>query len=156
MTGAEAVSHNVEQQAGNAGSPDGRRKLVTLAVLVALLAVVSTVIALSSGEEEGNSRSIKAELAPLPDGGQELLITVSDDLNVPTTTKGAPLVDILCRNESGEVVLQAKEKWPLARDGDPPLPHAHLTGTPEELRSLAACKIDGTSPALEGRVGLRQ
>ena len=133
------------------------RKWVTFAVLLVLLLAGSILIALLGsvgGDDDDDDGTLKVEQAPTPEGGIEVLVTVPDDLNVLETTSGKALVDLVCTDDAGGTVIRARQMWPLARDGDPPLPHAHQPASPDELKSIARCKIVGTEPELSAELGL--
>ncbi len=125
----------------------------TFAVLLILVAGASALIVATSGGDDSGG-SLKVEQAPTPEGGVELLVTVPDRLNVLETTGGKGLVDLVCKDEAGETVIRARQTWPLLKDGDPPLPHAHQAASPAELKAIATCTIVGTEPELTGELGL--
>jgi len=132
-----------------------KRKLVTLGVLLAVLAGGSLLVALvGAGGESGDAQAIVVEQFTTPDGVVEVLVTVSQELNVPATAGGAKNVVFECVDGKDEVVLNSQQSWPLLSDGDPPAPHVHQPATPEELQQLSKCRFPDTKPVLEGRVGL--
>lgn len=131
------------------------RKWITFAVLLALLVAGSALIAVTGGDDgSGDAGSIQVQQAPLPGGGVELLVTVSDELNVPETVDGAATVELVCTDDSGANVIQARHSWPLERDGDPPAPHVHQPASPRELQTIGECELRGTDPPLAGELGL--
>jgi len=130
------------------------RKWITFAVLLALLVAGSALVAVSSGGDDAGSGTITVEQAPTSDGGVELLVTVSDELNVPDTVDGAATVELVCVNDAGASVIQARHSWPLERDGDPPAPHVHQPASPQELQTIDECELRGTDPPLSGKLGL--
>lgn len=123
-------------------------------MLLALLLGASGLIALAGGDGGGDGGSVKVEQAPTPDGGVELLITISDELNVPGTVDGAPTVELVCTDDAGGSVIQAVHTWPLPKDGDPPAAHVHQPASPEELQTVDECALRGTEPQLSGKLGL--
>ena len=124
----------------------------TFAVLAVLLAGGSAlIVALGGGD---SSPPITVKQAATPDGGVEVLVTVSDDVNVAETTGGEPFVDVVCNDSAGEVVVRARNAWPLLKDGNPPAPHAHQAVAPEEIKTIARCRLVGTQPELSGELGL--
>ena len=125
----------------------------TFAVLLILLVGVTGLI-LAAGAGEGSSGSITVQQAPTPEGGVEVLVTVPDDINVLETTNDRTVVDLVCADDTGETVIRARQTWPLLKDGDPPAPHAHQQASPDELKSIASCKLVGTEPELSGDLGL--
>lgn len=130
------------------------RKWITFAVLLVLLLAGTALIALLGGDGEGATEGMTAEQAPTPEGGVELLITVSDELNVPETVDGAETVELVCTDGSGANVIQVRQGWPLERDGDPPAPHIHQPASPQELQTINRCELLGTDPPLSGKMGL--
>jgi hypothetical protein len=123
----------------------------TVTVLSLLLA--GTAPLAGCGEDEA-TRSIEIQQVPLPDGKIDLVLTVSEDLNTPETTDGAARVTVICRDSAGSAVVRSRRRWPFRKDGNPRLPHAHLLMAPDKVTSITKCAITGTSPKLEGRVGL--
>jgi hypothetical protein len=124
----------------------------TFAVLLILLGGATAAIALLG--DDASTPPITIDQAPTPEGGVEVLVTVSDDVNVPETADGQRLVDLVCTDEAGEVVVRSQQVWPLEKDGDPPAAHAHQPVSDQELRAISACRLDGTDPELSGELGL--
>ena len=129
------------------------RKWLTFAVLAAGLVVVSLLVGLSA---DGGSTGppLQLERAPGADGRPELLVTVSDSVNVASNARG-PTVALKCRDGRGGQVIDARHAWPLERDGDPPAPHIHQPASPIELGKIERCEITGTKVELTGRLGIR-
>ena len=71
-----------------------KRKLVTLGVLLAVLAGGSLLV--GAGGESGDAQAIVVEQFTTPDGVVEVLVTVSQELNVPATAEGAENVSFEC------------------------------------------------------------
>ena len=124
----------------------------TFVVLLIVLGGVSAAIAVFGGGS--STPAIDVRQAPLPGGGVELLVTVSDEVNVADTTGGEELVTLICTDAAGGDVVRSQQTWPLSRDGDPPAPHVHQPVSEAELCSIAACRLEGTDPELSGEVGL--
>ena len=103
---------------------------------------------------DDETRAIEIEQFPLPDGRIDLVLTVSEDLNVAETTDGKGTVAVLCHDSAGSTVLRSRRRWPFRKDGNPRLPHAHVLTSRSQVRAIAMCSITGTSPQLEWRVGL--
>jgi len=129
------------------------RKWLTFGVLAAGLVVVSLLVGLSA---DGGSTGppLQLERAPGTDGRPELLVTVSDNVNVASNARGST-VDLKCRDGKGAMVLDARHTWPLEKDGDPPAPHIHQPASPIELGKIDRCEITGTKVELSGRLGIR-
>ena len=129
------------------------RKWLTFAVLAAGLVAVSLLVGLSSG---GSSTGppLQLERATATDGRPELLVTVSESVNVASNARGST-VDLKCRDGKGVMVLDARHTWPLEKDGDPPAPHIHQGASPIELSKIDRCEITGTKVELTGRLGIR-
>jgi len=126
---------------------------LTFGVLAAGLVVVSLLVGLSA---DGGSTGppLQLERAPGTDGRPELLVTVSDNVNVASNARGST-VDLKCRDGKGAMVLDARHTWPLEKDGDPPAPHIHQPASPIELGKIDRCEITGTKVELSGRLGIR-
>jgi hypothetical protein len=129
------------------------RKWLTFAALAAGLVVVTLVVGLTSG---GGSSGppLQLERSTATDGRPELLVTVSDSVNIASNARG-PTVDLRCRDGNGGVVLNARHTWPLAKDGNPPLPHLHQPASQIELGKIERCDLTGTKVELSGRLGIR-
>jgi hypothetical protein len=125
----------------------------TFIILAVLLAGGSALIAVLGGGGDSTS-PITVEQAQTPEGGVEVLVTVSDEVNVPETTGGEPVIDLVCTDSAGEVVVRARNSWPLLKDGDPPAPHAHQAVAPEVIKTIDRCKLVGTKPELSAELGL--
>ena len=93
-----------------------RRKLVTLAVLLAVLGAGSLALVLlgGGGDAAGDARAIEVEQFTTPEGLMEILVTVSDEVNVPETAAGAPTASFECLDSENEVVLRSQQTWPLS------------------------------------------
>lgn len=126
---------------------------MTFAVLAAGLVVVSLVVGLSA---DGGSTGppLQLERATATDGRPELLVTVSDSVNVASNASSST-VDLKCLDGSRDAVITARHAWPLESDGDPPAPHIHQPASPIELGKIDRCEITGTKVELTGRLGIR-
>jgi hypothetical protein len=63
-------------------------------------------------------------------------------------------VTVECLDDTGEVLISAPQAWPFADTDQGTLdPHAHLPLDPGSLARVSRCRLKGTEPALEGRVG---
>jgi hypothetical protein len=125
----------------------------TFIVLAVLLAGGSALIAvLGSGGDSTSPITVKQ--AQTPEGGVEVLITVSDEANVPERTGGEPFVDLVCTDSAGEDVVRSRTAWPLLKDGNPPAAHAHQSVAPDVIKTIARCTLVGTKPELSGELGL--
>ena len=135
-----------------------QRKLITLAVLLAVLGAGSLALVLlgDDGDAAGDVRAIEVEQFTTPEGLMEILVTVSDEVNVPETAGGATTVSFECLDSEDEVVLQSQQTWPLSSDGTPPAAHVHQPASPTELRQVAKCRFPDLTPRLEGRLGLNR
>ena len=129
------------------------RKWLTFGVLAAGLVAVSLVIGLTSG---GGSTGppLQLERATGAAGRPELLVTVSDSVNIASNARGST-VDLRCRDGNGGMILNARHSWPLDRDGDPPAPHIHQPASQIELAKIDRCELTGTKVELSGRLGIR-
>ena len=130
------------------------RKWATFALLLAMLAGVSALVALLGGGGEDGARTLTVTRSSGAGGVPELLVSVPDELNVPKTANGRRTVGLECEDGNGRTVLRARHTWPLARDGDPPAPHIHQAVSRFEIDSIARCRLTGTTPRFEGNLTL--
>lgn len=135
-----------------------RAKLVTLVVLATVLGIGSLLLLLPGDDdgEPGRAQSIAVEQVTTPQGTVELLVTISEELNVPATAAGAQSARLECLDAAGDVVLSSQQPWPLMIEESFPVPHLHQPASPEELSRLSECRFPETEPPLEGRVGPAQ
>ena len=130
------------------------RKWLTFAVLAAGLVAVSLVVGLTSGGGSSGGPPLQLERATAADGRPELLVTVSDSVNVASNALG-PTVDLKCVDGNAGTVIDARHAWPLESDGDPPAPHIHQPASQIELGKIDRCEVTGTKVELSGRLGIR-
>jgi len=130
------------------------RKWLTFAVLTAGLVAVSLTVGLTSGGGSSDGPPLLLERATAADGRPELLVTVSDSVNVASNAHG-PTVALRCLDGNGGTVIDARHTWPLESDGDTPAPHIHQPASQIELGQIDRCQVTGTKVELSGRLGIR-
>ena len=129
------------------------RRWATFALLLALLAGGSALVAVLGGGTDDGGPALRLSRSTAPGGAAELLVAVPEMLNVPETAGGRGTVGLECSDGRGRTVLRARHVWPLARDGEPPAPHVHQPVSARELGSIAGCRLTGTDPRLQGYLG---
>lgn len=127
------------------------RRWLTFLVLLVLLAGASGLIVLLQGSGGGDP-ILQLQRATAVNGLPELLVTITDETNDPDAAGGRETVEFECRDEGGELVIQARHGWPLEKDGEPPAPHIHQPATEQELAQIRTCRVIGTEMALRGRL----
>ena len=146
-----------EDTAGSGTAARGR--LVTLAVLLGVGAVL-VVVALLAGGSGGESErsSLRVERTPTPEG-TELIVYVEAADNRAELAGGESRVSVECEDEGGRVVAQGNHPWPFTdTDGGTTDAHVHQRVPDAAAGSVTRCRLSGTDPELEGRItegGLR-
>jgi hypothetical protein len=127
-----------------------RKRLVALAAVVAVSAVL-VAVAVSSGGGDERPGGLKVERAPdVP----ELIVYVEDlNVNRPETTGGAARVTLECVDGEGQVVWSSREAWPFVETDEGAFnPHVHLRMEPAVIDRIERCRLKDTDPPLEGRL----
>jgi hypothetical protein len=115
---------------------------------VVALALVAVALLAGGGGDE--SRGLRVERDPTRAG---LLIRVDPADNEPARARGARSVTIDCYDAEGRSLIRAPAEWPLpGTDTIARGPHAHLALDPEGLGRVAGCRLERTSPPLEGEL----
>jgi hypothetical protein len=120
------------------------------ALVVGVIAVPLIVWAGSSG---GDEQSLIVERATSRTGAAEFIVSlVEDDLNTLQTSRGKRAVRVQCLGRDGQVVLDAKRKWPFVDEPGYDYPHAHQPASREQLQQADRCRLRGTRVPLEADV----
>jgi hypothetical protein len=141
-----------DDPAGSGAAARGR--LVALAVLLGVGAVLVVVALLAGGSGESGSErsSLRVERSPAPDG-IELLVYVEAADNRAEVAGGESRVSVECEDEGGRVVAQGDHPWPFTdTDGGTTDPHVHQPVPDAAAGSVTRCRLSGTDPELQGRV----
>jgi hypothetical protein len=127
-----------------------RTRLVALAVLLAISVPLVVIAVAGSGSDDSERSGLRVEQAK---GVPQLVIYLEDPAdNEPGTNGGRAEVPVECADSEGVVVFESRERWPFSdTDGGKFDPHVHVTVRPEELATIARCRLKGTDPPLEGR-----
>jgi len=114
------------------------------------------VAVLSAGGSSGEQSGLAIErLAPVGGGTPELVIYVQDRAkNVPATANGSQSVTLECLDKRGKVLVRTPQTWPFGYpDGEQLDPHVHQTVNERVAALVTRCRLKGTRPLLEGRIG---
>ncbi|MGH3029295.1 MAG: hypothetical protein ACRDNE_00735 [Gaiellaceae bacterium] len=121
------------------------------ALILVLVAVPLIAWAAFSG---GDEQDLVVERWTNDAGAPELIISLGEkDVNTLETTDGKRTVRVECVGRDGQVVLDAKQRWPFI-DSEPGYdsPHAHQAASREQLQRADRCRIRGTRVHLEANV----
>jgi hypothetical protein len=119
-------------------------------LVVGVIAVPLIVWAGSSG---GDEKSLIVERATSRAGTPEFIVSLAeDDLNTLQTSRGKRAVRVECLGREGQVVLDAKQKWPFIAEPGYDYPHVHQRASREQLQQADRCRLRGTRVPLEADV----
>jgi hypothetical protein len=132
-------------------------KLKMFAPKALILVIIATPLiawtASAGGDEKNDGQSLIVERATAANGAPELLVSLGDDdLNTLETTNGEKVVRVECVARNGEVVLDAKQRWPFVDEPEFDYPHAHQPASREQLQRAYRCGLRGTRIRLEADV----
>jgi hypothetical protein len=135
-------------------NPSGARarlkRVAPIALITAMMAAPLLLWAATSG---GDERSLIVERATTRTGAPELIVSLGeDDLNTLDTTHGKRTVRVECLGREGQVVLEAKRRWPFPNERGYDYPHRHQAASAEQLRRADRCRLKGTRVRLEADV----
>lgn len=125
--------------------------------MLAVLGGVVAVVALAGGGDgDGDGDRLTVERFFVPGTRQpELLVSVERKLNVPKTATDGRTVRLICSDDKGRPVIQARASWPFLEEPNYPQPHTHQPASGGELARIAECRLSGTTVKLRGRMRLR-
>jgi hypothetical protein len=133
----------------------GRGRLVALVVAVVVAVVLIGVALLTggSGGSDGGLRIERSAVANTPNVDLRVFVTDAG-ANVQATTGGKPNVRVECLDARDAVVVATTHPWPFTDTDDGQAdPHVHQRSTSQDVDRVAGCRLAGTDPKLEGRVG---
>lgn len=154
-----ATESNPPEDATGSGAA-ARGRLVALAVLLGVGAVLVVVALLAGGGSGGESESssLRVERSPTPEG-MELIVYVEAADNRAEVADGESRVSVECEDDGGRVVAQGNHPWPFTdTDGGTTDAHVHQRVPDAAAGSVTLCRLSGTDPELQGRItdgGLR-
>jgi hypothetical protein len=126
------------------------KSVAPIALTVGLIATPLLLWTVSSG---GDEKSLIVERATGITGSPEFLVSLGDkDLNTLETTNGKRTVRVECLGREGQVVLDAKQKWPFINEPGYDYPHIHQAASQEQLQRADRCRLRGTRVRLEADV----
>lgn len=122
--------------------------------IVILLIIAAPLVAwTASSRDDGERRSLMVERWTRLDGVPELLVSLGDKaMNTLATTNGKKVVRVKCIDRDGEVVLDAKQKWPFIYERGYEYAHTHQPATREQLQRADRCRLLGARTRLEASV----
>jgi hypothetical protein len=136
-------------------SPSGARAKLRPAAPAALMAVivVAPLALWAASPSGGDEKSLIVERATDLSGAPELIVYLGeDDLNTLRTTNGEKAVRVECRGRDGQVILDARQRWPFVSEPGYDYPHVHQAASFEQLQRADRCRLRGTRVRLEGQV----
>ena len=126
------------------------------AVLLGVLGLGVAVVALAGGDDGGDGDRLTVERSFVPGTRQpEVLVSVQRKLNVAETAENGRTVRLICTDDDGRKVIEARSDWPFIEEPNYPLPHTHQPASPKEIARIAKCRVAGTTVELSGRMRLR-
>jgi len=133
--------------------PDARVRLIALAMLLSIGAILAVLAIVAGGSGERDSAALRVERFPAPTG-LELIVYVEDHDNQPEVAEGRRSVRVECVDAEGRVVAAGRHRWPFTdTDGGTTDAHVHQPVPPERADMAERCRLPGTNPALQGPVG---
>jgi hypothetical protein len=91
------------------GESTARVRLVALAVLLGIGAVLAVVALLAGGSGEGHGAGLRVERFPTPDG-LELIVYVTEADNQPDVVGGRSSVRVECADAGGQVLVRGEHR----------------------------------------------
>jgi hypothetical protein len=129
------------------------RKLRSAGPAALMGVVIAAPLILWATSSGGVEQSLIVERATDLPGGPELLVNLTDEeLNKLQTTRGRKAVRVECVGRGGEVVLDARQRWPFIIEPGYDYPHVHQRATREQLVQAERCRLRGTRVQLEAEV----
>jgi hypothetical protein len=130
-----------------------RRKARSAAPAALMVVIVAMPLVLWAASSGGVEQGLIVERATDLPGGPELLVNLADkDLNKLQMTRGRRAVRVECLGGGGEVVIDARQKWPFINEPGYDYPHVHQRATREQLIRVERCRLRGTRIRLEADV----
>jgi hypothetical protein len=128
-----------------------RVKSVLPVVFIGILIATPLVVWTTSSEED--EETLIVERATGITGSPEFIVYLGDeDLNTLETTHGKRTVRVECLGREGQMVLDAKQKWPFINEPGFDYPHIHQAASREQLQQADRCRLRGTRVRLEADV----
>jgi hypothetical protein len=131
-----------------------RGRLVALAVLLGVGAVLVVVALLAGGGSGGEAESsnLRVERSPTPEG-IELIVYVKAADNRAEVADGESRVSVECEDGSGRVLAKGDHPWPFTDTDDGTAdPHVHQRVPDTAAGAVTRCRLPGTDPELQGPI----
>ncbi len=127
-----------------------RKRLVALAVLLAISVPLVIVAASGGGGEEQPSGEVRVERSTaLP----ELIVYVTGDANQPERAGARRTVTVECLGRGDRPLASQEASWPFTDTDQGTLdPHTHVRVDPARIGEVERCRVRGTEPPLEAPV----
>jgi hypothetical protein len=120
-----------------------------------ILVVIAAPLIAWTASSGGGPESLIVERWTTAAGKPELIVSLrEDDLNELETTDGKRVVGFVCVGGDGQVVVDAKQKWPLpyVNERGYRYPHAHQAASQDQVLQADSCRLRGTTVRLEADV----
>jgi hypothetical protein len=118
-----------------------------------IVAVITMPLIVWAGSSGGDEKNLIVERATGRTGAPEFIVSLADKkVNTLATSNGKRTVRVECRGREGQVVLDAKQKWPFINEPGYDYPHAHQPASREQLQQADRCRLRGTRVSLEADV----
>lgn len=135
--------------------PSGARaklKSVGPAAVMALV-ILAPLMLWAASPGGGDEPSLLVERATTRAGNPELIVYLGeDDLNTLRTTRGKKAVRLECVGRSGQLVLEARQRWPFLNERGFDYPHVHQPVSVRQVHRVDRCRVRGTRVRLEADV----
>jgi hypothetical protein len=135
--------------------PSGARAKLKSVGPAAVMGVVifAPLIMWAASPGDGATPNLLVERATSRAGNPELIVYLGeDDLNTLRTTKGKRAVRLECLGRRGELVINARQRWPFINERGFDYPHAHQPASARQLHRVDRCRLRGTRVRLEADV----
>jgi hypothetical protein len=120
-----------------------------------ILIVIAAPLIAWTAASDGGEQSLVVERWTSPAGKPQLIVSLREgDLNELETTDGKKAVGFVCVSDGGQVVFEAKQKWPLpyVNERGYRYPHAHQPASLDQVLRADSCRLRGTTVELEADV----
>jgi hypothetical protein len=133
--------------------PSTRAKLRLVAPIAFTIVIIAMPLIVWTASSGGDEKRLFVERAIGLTGAPELIVSLGDDdLNTLETTNGKRAVRVECLGRRGQVVVNAKQRWPFIYEKGYEYPHVHQAASRDQVRRADRCRVRGTRVRLEADV----